>query len=99
MPAAACRIGDPLAVAEAWMGEGRDLAVATLVHAGAASPLRVGCRLVLAADGEACGSLGDADLDEAARAAAMPVIATGASCVLDFDREDGHVRVYVERLG
>lgn len=99
MPAAACRIDDPLAVAEAWMGEGRDLAIATLVQAGATSPLRVGRRLVLAADGETCGSLGDAGLDGAVLAAAVPVIATGAPCVLDFDRKDDHVRVYVERLG
>lgn len=91
--------GDPLFVAEAWMGEGRSLAVATLIASAGEGGEGIGRRLVVDAAGNACGSLGGAALDAAARDAAGAVIANGEPQRLDFALPDGHACVYVERLG
>jgi len=101
MPDAAAPVpaDDPLAVAEAWMGEGRDLAIATVVRATGTAFPTVGRRLVLAGDGAVCGSLAAGGIEEAVIAAAAGVIATGKPRLLDFDAEGGHACVYVERLG
>lgn len=96
MPVAA---DDPLAVAEAWMGEGRDLAIATMVAGKGPAALLVGRRLVVDAGGATCGGLGHGPADDAASAQAAAVIATGEPCLLDLALPDGHALIHVERLG
>lgn len=90
---------DALAVAERWMEEGRELAVATIVAGeGTAAPL-VGRRLIVDAGGAVCGALGHGPVEEAAREAAAAVIASGGPRLLDFGLLGGHACLYVERLG
>lgn len=90
---------DALAVAERWMAEGRELAVATLVTGEGTAASCIGRRLVVDAGGAACGALGHGSVEEAARAQATAVIVSGEPCLLDFDLPGGHASVYVERLG
>ena len=90
---------DPLAVAEAWMGEGRELAIATVVAGVGEAASLVGRRLTVDAGGTVCGGLGHGPADDAVREQAAAVIASGEPCMLDFDVAGGHARLYVERLG
>ena len=83
------------------MGQGRDLAVATLVayDGRAEAAAAVGSRLVIDAGGNICGSLASGELDAMIRTEALAAIACGEPRLLDLDLPDGHARVYVERLG
>ena len=43
---------DPLLIAESWMGEGRDVAIATVVETWGSAPRPVGSHLVIDARGQ-----------------------------------------------
>jgi len=81
------------------MAQGRDLAIVTLVACDGPVGMPVGSRLVVDAQGEACGFLAGPALDAAMRAEALAVIAGGEPRLLDFELPSGHACVYVERLG
>lgn len=101
---------DPLLVAEDWMREGRDLAVATVVETWGSAPRPVGSHLVIDADGNFQGSVSGGCVEGAVVTEAMDVIETGKARMLEFGVADetawqvglscgGRIRVYVERLG
>lgn len=101
---------DPLEVAQAWMGEGRDLAVATVIDTWGSAPRPVGSCLVIDADGNFEGSVSGGCVEGAVVAEAVDIIATGEPRVLDFGVSDetawqvglscgGRIRIYVERVG
>ncbi|MEZ5813035.1 MAG: XdhC family protein [Rhizobiaceae bacterium] len=101
---------DPLDVAETWMSEGRDVAIATVVETWGSAPRPVGSHLVIDADGNFEGSVSGGCVEGAVVAEATEIIGSGEPRMLEFGVADetawqvglscgGRIRVYVERLG
>ena len=101
---------DPLGVAETWMGEGRDVAIATVVETWGSAPRPVGSHLVIDADNNFEGSVSGGCVEGAVIAEALDVIESGEPKMLEFGVADetawrvglscgGRIRVYLERLG
>lgn len=101
---------DPLAVAESWMLDGREVAVATVVETWGSAPRPVGSHLVIDADGNFHGSVSGGCVEGAVISEAAEVIAGGEPRMLEFGVADetawrvglscgGRIRVYVERVG
>jgi xanthine/CO dehydrogenase XdhC/CoxF family maturation factor len=103
-------IRDPLDIAEAWKGEGRDVAIATVIETWGSAPRPVGSHLVIDADGNFEGSVSGGCVEGAVISEAIDVIASGAPKMLEFGVADetawrvglscgGKIAVYVERIG
>ena len=101
---------DPLVIAESWMKDGRDVAIATVVETWGSAPRPVGSHLVIDAEGNFEGSVSGGCVEGAVVAEAAEVLADGEPRVLEFGVADetawrvglscgGKIRVYVERLG
>jgi xanthine/CO dehydrogenase XdhC/CoxF family maturation factor len=101
---------DPLAIAEGWMAEGRDLAIATVVETWGSAPRPVGSHLVVDSQGNFEGSVSGGCVEGAVISEAAEVIRDGEPRMLEFGVADetawrvglscgGRIRVYVERLG
>lgn len=101
---------DPLMIAENWMKEGRDVAIATVVETWGSAPRPVGSHLVIDADGRFHGSVSGGCVEGAVVAEAADVIGDGKPRMLEFGVADetawevglscgGRIKVYVERLG
>src|SRR4051812_24913027 len=101
---------DVLKAAEAWRGEGRDVAVATVVETWGSAPRPVGSHLVIDGEGNFQGSVSGGCVEGAVLAEAADVIDTGTAKMLEFGVADetawrvglscgGRIKVYVERLG
>jgi len=104
------RLEDPLELAERWMGEGRDVAIATVIETWGSAPRPAGSHLVIDAQGRFEGSVSGGCVEGAVIAEALEVIASGEPRMLEFGVADetawrvglscgGRIRVYVERLG
>jgi xanthine/CO dehydrogenase XdhC/CoxF family maturation factor len=101
---------DPLAQAEAWMGEGKEVAIATVVETWGSAPRPVGSHLVIDEAGNFFGSVSGGCVEGAVISEAADIIASGHPKMLEFGVADetawqvglscgGKIRVYVERLG
>ena len=101
---------DPLLLAEAWRGEGRDVAIATVVETWGSAPRPVGSHLVIDAEGNFAGSVSGGCVEGAVVTEAIEVIQSGAAKMLEFGVADetawrvglscgGRIRVFVERVG
>ncbi|HWK65568.1 MAG TPA: XdhC family protein [Rhizobiaceae bacterium] len=101
---------DPLAIAEGWHEDGRDVALATVVETWGSAPRPVGSHLVIDREGNFHGSVSGGCVEGAVITEALDVIETGASKMLEFGVADetawrvglscgGRIKVYVERLG
>jgi len=101
---------DPLAVAEAWMLDGRDVAIATVVETWGSAPRPAGSHLVIDGEGNFHGSVSGGCVEGAVISEAAEVIASGEPKLLEFGVADetawrvglscgGRIRVYVERVG
>jgi xanthine dehydrogenase accessory factor len=77
-----------LETALAWIDSGRKVALATVVETGGSSPRPVGSNLVVAEDGTFEGSVSGGCVESAVIGAAMDVIASGESKILDFGFTD-----------
>jgi xanthine/CO dehydrogenase XdhC/CoxF family maturation factor len=102
-------VRDPLLIAEDWLAEGRDVAVATVVETWGSAPRPVGSHLVVDADGNFEGSISGGCVEGAVVAEAADIIGTGKPRMLEFGVADetawqvglscgGRIKVYVERL-
>ena len=100
---------DVLKTAEAWAGEGRSLALATVVETWGSAPRPTGSQLVIDADGNFEGSVSGGCVEGAVVTEAVDVIEAGAPRMLEFGVADetawrvglscgGRIRVYVERV-
>ncbi|NQW08279.1 MAG: XdhC family protein [Alphaproteobacteria bacterium] len=100
---------DVLGTAEAWLQEGRKVALATVVKTWGSSPRPVGSRLVVDADGAMVGSVSGGCIEGAVIKEAFEVMDGAAAHLLDFGVSDeqawdvglacgGQVQVWVERL-
>ena len=96
-----------LACAKEWVGQGRRVALATVVKTWGSAPRPAGSRLVVAADGDFEGSVSGGCIEGAVVAAAREVIADGKPQLLSFGVADeaawevglacgGEIEVFVE---
>lgn len=101
---------DPLAIAEAWLDAGREVALATVVETWGSAPRPAGSHLVIDGDGNFHGSVSGGCVEGTVIAEAADIIADGKPRMLEFGVADetawrvglscgGHIKVYVERLG
>ncbi len=101
---------DELAIAERWMSEGKEVAIATVVSTWGSAPRPTGSHLVMDEDGNFEGSVSGGCVEGAVVAEALDVISTGEPKMLEFGVADetawevglscgGKIRVYVERIG
>lgn len=101
---------DPLAIAESWKTEGRNVAIATVVETWGSAPRPVGSHLVIDGEGNFNGSVSGGCVEGAVISEAAEVIESGEPRMLEFGVADetawrvglscgGRIRVYVERLG
>ena len=101
---------DPLIIAEGWVNEGRDVAVATVVETWGSAPRPAGSHLVIDAEGNFHGSVSGGCVEGAVVAEALDVIGSGAARMLEFGVADetawkvglscgGRIKVFVDRLG
>ncbi len=102
-------VRDPLLIAESWAGEGRRVAVATVVETWGSAPRPVGSHLVIDADGNFHGSVSGGCVEGAVVGEAAEVIESGGSRMLEFGVADetawrvglscgGRIKVFVEKL-
>ena len=100
---------DPLEIAEAWKGEGRDVAIATVMETWGSAPRPVGSHLVIDAEGNFEGSVSGGCVEGAVISEAIDVIGSGVPKMLEFGVADetawrvglscgGKIAVYVERI-
>lgn len=110
MENAASEILEPLDIAEKWLDEGRNVAIATVVETWGSAPRPVGSHLVIDGQGDFHGSVSGGCVEGAVVTEAMDVISDGVPRMLEFGVADetawrvglscgGKIRVYVERLG
>ncbi|MDO6963088.1 XdhC family protein [Rhizobium alvei] len=101
---------EPLDIAERWLGEGRQVAIATVVETWGSAPRPVGSHLVIDAEGNFEGSVSGGCVEGAVISEAADVIGSGKARLLEFGVADetawrvglscgGRISVYVERLG
>lgn len=100
---------DPLAIAEGWLHDGRQVVIATVVETWGSAPRQAGSHLVIDAEGNFHGSVSGGCVEGAVVAEAADVIETGKPRMLEFGVADetawqvglscgGRIKVYVERL-
>ncbi|MFD1704480.1 XdhC family protein [Methylopila henanensis] len=100
---------DPLAIAEAWAREGRQVALATVVETWGSAPRPAGSHLVIDADGAFEGSVSGGCVEGAVVGEAAEVIASGEPRLLEFGVADetawrvglscgGRIKVFVEKV-
>ncbi len=98
-----------LETASAWLGEGRKLALATVIETWGSAPQPVGSQLVIDSDGHFMGSVSGGCVEGSVVTEALDIISGGVSKVLSFGVADetawkvglacgGKIRVYVEPL-
>lgn len=101
---------DPLSMAESWMRNGRDVAIATVIETWGSAPRPVGSHLVIDGEGNFHGSVSGGCVEGSVISEAMDVIADGEPRMLEFGVADetawrvglscgGRIKVYVERVG
>lgn len=101
---------DPLFVAQEWIADGGNVALATVIETWGSAPQPAGSNLVVDGAGNFVGSVSGGCVEGSVIAEAMEVIEAGKPRVLDFGVSDetawrvgltcgGRIRVYVERLG
>ncbi len=100
---------DPLDIAERWSGEGRDVAIATVMETWGSAPRPVGSHLVIDSEGNFFGSVSGGCVEGEVITEAMDAIETGKAKMLEFGVADetawrvglscgGRIRVYVEKV-
>ena len=108
-PAQLDELRDPLIVAEGWLDEGRQVAVATVIETWGSAPRPVGSHLVIDAEGNFQGSVSGGCVEGAVVTEAIDVIDSGKSKMLEFGVADetawrvglscgGRIKVFVEKL-
>ena len=100
---------DVLQTAENWLGEGRSIALATVVETWGSAPRPVGSHLVIDGEGNFEGSVSGGCVEGAVIAEAVEAIENGEPKMLEFGVADetawrvglscgGKIRVFVEKV-
>jgi xanthine/CO dehydrogenase XdhC/CoxF family maturation factor len=98
---------DMLTTALAWQGEGRKLAIATVVQTWGSAPQPTGSQLVIDSEGNFLGSVSGGCVEGEVITEAVDIIASGAPKLLEFGVQDetawraglacgGRIRIFVE---
>jgi xanthine/CO dehydrogenase XdhC/CoxF family maturation factor len=98
-----------LQVAENWVRDGRDVAVATVIETWGSAPRPVGSHLVIDREGNFEGSVSGGCVEGEVISQAIDVISSGKAKMLEFGVADetawrvglscgGRIRVYVEKV-
>ncbi|MCB1476759.1 MAG: XdhC family protein [Rhodobiaceae bacterium] len=98
---------DPIEIARAWTGEGRKVAIATVIETWGSAPRPVGSHLVIDDEGRFEGSVSGGCVEGEVIAEAADAIASGKRKLLEFGVADetawrvglscgGRIRVMVE---
>ena len=98
-----------LETAQKWVGEGRKIALATVIETWGSAPRPVGSHLVIDAEGNFLGSVSGGCVEGAVVEEAVDVIGSGKAKTLTFGVADetawrvglscgGRISVYVEPL-
>ncbi len=101
---------DVLTHAARWRGEGKDVALATVITTWGSAPRPVGSQLAVSGDQEIVGSVSGGCVEGAVMAEALDIMKGGAPKVLEFGVSDdeawevglacgGTIRVMVEKVG
>ncbi len=103
------RHDDILNIAENWRGDGREVAIATVISTWGSAPRPTGSQLVIDGDGNFEGSVSGGCVEGAVITEAVGVISSGKPTLLEFGVADenawelglscgGKIRVYVEKV-
>ncbi len=103
------KLDDELTIAEGWLQEGRQVAIATVVSTWGSAPRPSGAHLVIDSDGNFEGSVSGGCVEGAVVAEAMDILTSGKAKMLEFGVADetafevglscgGNIRVYVEQI-
>ncbi|MEO0636391.1 MAG: XdhC family protein [Pseudomonadota bacterium] len=98
-----------LEIAQQWVNEGRDVALATVVSTWGSAPRKTGSHLVIDSEGAFEGSVSGGCVEGAVIAEAIEIIESGEPKLLSFGVDDamawesglacgGTIEVYVERI-
>ncbi len=98
-----------LDIASHWLGDGRSVALATVVGTWGSSPCPTGSQMLVAESGQFAGSVSGGCVESAVIEAALKVLASGTPALLEFGVSDerawevglacgGQVRIYVQAL-
>ena len=98
-----------LETASIWLGEGRKVALATVIETWGSAPQPVGSQLVVDAEGNFMGAVSGGCVEGEVITEAIDAISSGATKVLQFGVADetawkaglacgGKIRIYVERV-
>jgi xanthine/CO dehydrogenase XdhC/CoxF family maturation factor len=98
-----------LETASTWLGQKRQVALATVIETWGSAPQPVGSQLVIDGEGNFMGSVSGGCVEGAVITDALDVMKTGEPRILDFGVADetawkvglacgGKIRVYVEPL-
>jgi xanthine/CO dehydrogenase XdhC/CoxF family maturation factor len=98
-----------LEMAADWLGQKRQVALATVIETWGSAPQPVGSQLVIDGDGNFMGSVSGGCVEGAVITDALDVMKTGEPRILDFGVADetawkvglacgGKIRIYVEPL-
>jgi xanthine/CO dehydrogenase XdhC/CoxF family maturation factor len=93
-----------------WLGEGRKVAIATVIETWGSAPQPVGSQLVIDSEGNFAGSVSGGCVEGAVVTEAMEVIDSGRPRTLSFGVADetawrvglacgGKIRIFVEKAG
>ena len=100
---------DILKAAEDWRGQGRGVALATVVETWGSAPRPAGSSLAINDEGAFLGSVSGGCVEGAVVTAALDVIVSGAPKMLEFGVADetawqvglscgGRIRIFVEKV-
>ena len=98
-----------LETAESWLGQGRKVALATVVETWGSAPQPVGSQLLVDADGNFEGAVSGGCVEGEVITQAQEVISSGTHKVLEFGVADetawrvglacgGRIKIYVEAI-
>ncbi len=98
-----------LETASAWLGQGRKVALATVVETWGSAPQPVGSQLVVDAEGNFEGAVSGGCIEGEVILQAQDLIAKGGHTMLEFGVADetawrvglacgGHIKIYVEAV-
>ena len=75
---------DLLPAIEMWLGQGKSVAVATVVKVVGTAPRRVGAKMAISSDGEVAGSVSGGCVEGAVTEEALRVLHTGKPRLLQY---------------
>jgi xanthine/CO dehydrogenase XdhC/CoxF family maturation factor len=98
-----------LETASAWLGQKRQMALATVIETWGSAPQPVGSQLVIDSEGNFMGSVSGGCVEGSVITDALDVMKSGEARILDFGVADetawkvglacgGKIRIYVEPL-